>query len=81
MTGMILVFPYINLRYLQDFMVVILMLLFKFITISLCCKLYVWNESVDFQYILWLIIIVVALRHGYVMMMEWTWDMYKMNCR
>jgi hypothetical protein len=41
MTGTILVFPNINLRYLQDFMVVILMLLIKFITISLCCKLYV----------------------------------------
>jgi hypothetical protein len=28
------------------------MLLIKFITISLCCKLYVWNEYVDLQYIM-----------------------------
>jgi hypothetical protein len=28
------------------------MLLIKFIAISLCCKLYVWNEYVDLQYIM-----------------------------
>jgi len=39
--GTMLVFPYINLRDLQDFILVILMLLIKFITINLCCKLYV----------------------------------------
>jgi len=49
MTRTMLVFLYINLRYVQDFMLAILMLLIKFIVISLCCKLYVWNESVDFQ--------------------------------
>ena len=33
-------------------MLVILMLLIKFITISLCCKLYVRNESLDLQNIM-----------------------------
>jgi hypothetical protein len=33
-------------------MFVILMLLIKFITISLCCKLYVRNESLDLQNIM-----------------------------
>jgi hypothetical protein len=33
-------------------MLVILMLLIKFINISLCCKLYVRNESLDLQYIM-----------------------------
>ena len=49
---MMLVFLYINLRDLYDFMLVILMLLIKFIIISLRCKLYVRNESLDLQHIM-----------------------------